>query len=370
MRFLVLGGAGDMGSGIVRELSKLNGVNEVSIGDINLKRAEELKNELGDKISIVRVDASNVEELKKVIEEVNPDVVVSAIGPFFEFAEKTTRAAVEAGYNYVDICDDYDGTMKALELSKIAEENGVTAVNGIGWTPGISNLLAKLGSEMLDEVDTIDIAWVGSAADSEGLAVVAHVFHAVSGEIPQYENGELIHVPAWREKVKRYFPEEFGEVNVIFTGHPEPITLPKYINAKNVYLRGALIPEWQNSLLKAFYKLRLIGKPSRNKRTARFIHKIEGIFRSGGIPKSVVRVDVIGKKDGEDVKLVYAAVETMRKLTSVPASIAARYLASNPIDKYGVFPPEAVFNAREFLDKLKAHGIRFYELVDDEWARI
>jgi len=370
MKIFVLGGAGDMGSGIVGDLNDSKDVDEVVVGDINVKKAEKLGEELGDKVSVVKVDASDVEALKRVIKDVDPDVVVSAIGPFFEFAEKTTRAAIEAGYNYVDICDDYDGTIKALNLSDIAEKNNATAVNGVGWTPGISNLLAKMGAEGLDEVSTIDIAWVGSAADSEGLAVVVHVFHAVSGEIPQYENGELVYVPAWREKVKRFFPEEFGEVSVIFTGHPEPITIPKYIKARNVYMRGALVPEWQNSLLKVFYKLRLIGKPSRNKRMARFIHRIEGIFRSGGIPKSVVRVDIIGKKNGEEVKRVYAAIETMKKLTSLPASLAAQILAKDPPEKFGVYPPEAIFEPKDFIDKLKSKDIRFYELVNGEWRTL
>ena len=369
MRFLVLGGAGDMGSGIVKDLVSSNEVDNVIIGDINVKGAEVLKNELGDKVDFVKVNVLDRNELLRVIKSVDPDVVLSAVGPFYEFAEITTNAAIEAGYNYIDICDDYDGTLKAFELNDIAEKNEVLAINGLGWTPGISNILAKFGADKLDSVETIDISWVGSAADSKGLAVVIHVFHAVSGKIPQYENNKLVHFSAWKEKVKKLFPEEFGEVNVIFTGHPEPITIPRYISVKNVYLRGALVPEWQNSLLKIFLKLKLIGGRSRNKKMGKFIHKIEGLFRSGGIPKSVVRVDVSGIKNDEKITLTYAAVDRMYRLTGIPASIGAQMLARKSFNMYGVFAPEAVFNAKSFLDRLKAKNIRFYEWKEGTWKQ-
>lgn len=78
-------------------------------------------------------------------------------------------------------------------------------------------------------------------------------------------------------------PPPIGKVKVFYTGHPEPITIPRYISVRDrVTLRGALVPEYQNFLAKAFVKLGLTKTHKRRVRLAKLIHRIESIFRAGG----------------------------------------------------------------------------------------
>ncbi|MFN3591658.1 MAG: hypothetical protein ACK4TG_05680, partial [Thermaurantiacus sp.] len=76
---------------------------------------------------------------------------------------ETVRAAIEAGVPYVSLCDDYDAAQAVLELDLLAKEKGVTVITGLGWTPGLSNVLARRAADQLDEVDEIHVAWAGSA---------------------------------------------------------------------------------------------------------------------------------------------------------------------------------------------------------------
>ena len=59
MRICVLGGAGHIGSGMVRALIKRAPDAEVVVADKNLEEAEELVAELGGKISVQSVDAND-----------------------------------------------------------------------------------------------------------------------------------------------------------------------------------------------------------------------------------------------------------------------------------------------------------------------
>jgi lysine 6-dehydrogenase len=179
MRIVVLGGCGDMGSYVVRDLIAFSDA-EVVIADYRLERAQQMAAELGDRARGVFVDAEDADMLVRVLE--GADAAVGCIGPFYHFAPKLARAAIRARVPYVDICDDWGPMDELRSMDPQAKEAGVTVINGLGWTPGITNLMAKKGAAQLDEVDEIRIYWGGGAADSEGLAVVMHVFYAITGD--------------------------------------------------------------------------------------------------------------------------------------------------------------------------------------------
>jgi len=312
-------------------------VDEVLIGDINPNRVkdkiEEL-NEVGEKIELLKVDPRDKYSLMEYFKR-DLDSVVSAIGPFYEFAKPIMKAAIEAEKPFLDICDDYDGAEQSLELDEEAKRKEVTCITGLGWTPGLSNILALKRYQELKGADEIKIYWLGSAADSKGLAVFMHVFHAMTGEIPQYLEGELKMVKAGGEKEEVSFPEPFGKHPTYFTGHPEPVTIPRYLKGlKTIILKGALVPNWQNTLVKLFVKLRLTKTSTRKRRLAKLIHSIEDFFRSSGVEASAVRVDVIHKGG----KVVFASVDRMFRLTALPAALGAKYLAKREIVKHGVPP--------------------------------
>jgi saccharopine dehydrogenase-like NADP-dependent oxidoreductase len=356
MRILVIG-AGDMGSGVVEDL--LNSGVDVVVGDIDREKLNRFSKNGLETLKINVLDSDAAEKVRSV----NPDVIVSAVGPFYRFGEATLKLAIDAGKDFVDICDDYDAAQKELSLDKSARDAGITAVVGCGWTPGISNMLAKYAYERIGGAESIEMDWVGSAADSEGLAVVMHVFHALTGKIPQYKDGKIVNIDAGGEGKKVDIPE-FGNIRTLVCGHPEPVTIPRYLNVKEVVLRGALVPEWQNGLVKFFVNLGFTSTNSRKERLSKFIHRIEGIFRTGGKRKSAVRVEVTSGRQKE----VYAAVERMFRLTGFPASICAQMIALNEFDK-GVFAPEGILPAKEFLNELVKRDIRFYAF-DKEWKRI
>jgi len=228
MKLLVLGGAGDMGSNIVRFASESRSIDEVHIGDINKKAGEALAKELGDKCKYVYVNARENENFIAALK--NYDLVASALGPFYEFGPLVARSCIEAGVSLFDICDDYDAAKEILNLNDEAKNKKITIITGIGWTPGLSNLLAKYAYETLENIERIKIYWVGSAADSKGLAVIMHLLYAITGKVPMYKDGKEVLVKAGNGKESVIYPNPINKAFAYYTGHPEPVTIPKIFN--------------------------------------------------------------------------------------------------------------------------------------------
>lgn len=341
-----------MGSGVVEELVKL-GV-RVDIGDINVAKAQSIAHALRDvgEVGVVRVDASSKGELAGVVK--GYDVVVNAVGPFYKYGFAIAETLIDAGRNGIDLCDDHDAAEQILSLSGQAVKRGATYITGLGWTPGLSNILAKRGVEELrGEADSIDIGWFGSAADSRGLAVVMHLFHSMTGEVPQFLDGHLIMIKAGSSGITFEFPV-VGKLKLYYVGHPEPLTIPRHLKVlKQVTIRGCLIPEWQTGLVKLFVRLGLTSSEEKIERLSKFINKIEDLFRTGGVALSGVKVIV---ERGEK-RMSYASVNRMRKLTSAPAALGAYLILKGQIEMRGIFPPEAIIETRPFLEKIETMGV-------------
>lgn len=371
MRIVVLGGAGDMGSAIVRDLVQSD-VSEVIIADFNQEKANSICSELKGKktkLSAQFVDANDHASLVQAIR--GADAVASAIGPFYEFGPKTAKAAIEAGVSYVDIDDDYDATKATLEMDDEAKKAGVVVIVGLGWTPGITNVCARYGASKLEQVDEIDIAWAGTAADSSGHAVLYHVWHALSGMVPMYLNGEWREVPAGSEGKMYDFPQPVGGVQCFYCGHPEPVTMPRFLKGiKAVTIRGTFYPEFLSEAVAAITQLGLtstepimVGAVSISPRDfiTAYTESIEDIFRIGVEPSSGTWVEVRGHKGGNPTHYTYRAADRMYKQTGIPASVGAQMIARGDIKTKGVLAPEACIEPEPFFAELAKRNIAIYE---------
>jgi len=349
MRIVVLGGCGDMGRFVVQDLAEYTDA-QIVIADRRLHAAEHLAAQYGDRAEAAFVDATNPDSLLKIMP--GADAVVGCIGPFYRFGLLMAQAAVEAGVNYLDICDDYGPVEGILALHDQARAKGITCITGLGWTPGITNLLARKASEEMDRANAVRVYWGGGAADAQGLAVVMHVLYAVSGEVPSYLNGEWVKVRAGSGKEIVDFGPLLGEVEVAHCGHPEPLTLPRYLDLQIATLQGGLTPRWNNWLADILVQLGASETPARIETVSTAVHRLEGIIGAGGLPYSGARVDVFGTAGGRGTVRSYRVVDKQGRLTGIPAAIGAARLASGAVKEKGVFAPEGCLEPDPFLQEL------------------
>ncbi len=78
------------------------------------------------------------------------DVVLNCVNYYFNVA--VMKSALLARVQYIDLGGLYHGTMKQYELHEPFRKAGVTALLGMGSTPGITNLMAGALAQQMDEV--------------------------------------------------------------------------------------------------------------------------------------------------------------------------------------------------------------------------
>ncbi len=377
MKFCVIGGAGHIGSKAVRILKERESDATIIIADKNLEKAEKIAEELGEKVKTQKVDATSLDSLTKVIEKV--DVAISTLGPFHKFGSKVLKAAIEAGTDFIDVDDDYDATIDCLELHEEAKDAGITAIIGLGATPGLTNIWAKYGAEKLDDVKEIHTSWAWTAIDPDmGPGITDHYFHAITGEVPTFKNGELVEVPALSESESIEFPSPLGEFEPANAGHPEPVTIPLYIEGVQTVTNKGIV--WPGSLNEAAELFAELGLTSQKEILVRgesvpvreimvqIIMALEDIAPEETIGKAMSEIEeyddyamrgvglktvVTGKLDGESEEYEYASsCEDARVATALPAVIGAQLLVEEDHEKSGVFAPEGILDPETFLRKI------------------
>jgi saccharopine dehydrogenase-like NADP-dependent oxidoreductase len=378
-KIISLGGAGHIGAGGVRELVKRYPEIQAVIADYNLEAAQALAQEVGGNVSAIAVDAKDFNSLVNTIK--GADAVINCVGPYYIFGESIVKAAIEAKVPMVDVCDDGDAIVKMLEHDQAARDAGVAIVVGLGATPGITNLMAVEGAAKLDRVDDIHTAWAWTAIDPKmtGRAIIDHYFHAISGNIKTFRNGEWVDIPAMSVTRNMEFSHPIGFFEVKEVGHPEPVTIPRYIKGvKNVTNNGGVWPQRFTEIAMFMKTMGLADLTemavNEHNVTARdvataivlalptaatdlvetMIQETVDQYGEFGVQGVALRVDVKGEKNSKPAQYSYrCCCPEADLLTALPAVLGAVMLVNGQIKKTGVCAPEGIVDSKAFFDLLK-----------------
>jgi saccharopine dehydrogenase (NAD+, L-lysine-forming) len=368
-KVVVLGGCGVVGSVAVRTLAGLDEFSEVVIGDIDLGRARKLARQIGKKkVTACKVDAMSKKSVKAAIK--GADIVLNCTGPFYLFVETILKAVIESKINYVDVCDDVDVTLDILKLDGAAKKAGITALIGMGSSPGVTNLLGKFAAEnLLEETDSVDIYHAHGGEPTEGAGVIEHRFHCMSIDCPQFIDGKLQMVKffeksgmALQEDVD--FPRIGEKVRVYPYPHPEQVTMPMHLSLSRVTNKGTVVPNEYYNLIKEICRLGLHTKEPltvKGKKVIPYDFSIAYIIKERekilketnfGVQRGCVKVVAAGKKNGRPHKFVFTMAsegEALGEGTGIPAAFGVILMNRGCITKKGVLPPEACVNPMELL---------------------
>ncbi|MCX5825560.1 MAG: saccharopine dehydrogenase NADP-binding domain-containing protein, partial [Deltaproteobacteria bacterium] len=186
-RILVMGGVGAMANETTRDLVATSDFDEITVADIDKKKAEAFIAKLKDKrLKFVDLDANNVQEMANLMR----GYTIVANGLPRIFLEKTIHAAIMAK---VDIVDLVSPSAETLALDEKAKKVGITAAGGVGVTPGVTNILARLGADRLEKVHQIDVDFAAfrSIAHSPALLyVILWEFDPNTATRYAFENGK------------------------------------------------------------------------------------------------------------------------------------------------------------------------------------
>jgi len=359
-KITVLGGCGGIGSVAVKTLDSSDFFDEIVIGEKRYDAACEAAESLSEKVSAIEVDADDPASLKAAIE--GSKVVLNTVGPFYTYGPPILMAAIEAGVDYVDVCDDLDATERMLELDGEAKAAGISALIGMGNSPGMANVIARWCADtMLDQVEEVNIYHAHGGEPSEGGGVIKHRIHAMTSDIPLFVDGEFITVRMLEESGRKFVTEtEFkgiGTYPVYPYPHPETITMPKNIEGiKRVTNMGFVLPLDYFQLTMDTVALGICTEEplvvqGREVIPIEFavqyiISRRPGFIEAAGLtePTGCLKVEVKGVKDGDPHAYVFSMFSKgagAGEGTGIPAAVGAVMMNRGQITERGVFPPEA-----------------------------
>lgn len=378
-----------MGRMAVAALLSASQVSRVTIADKNYEVAQRYIEIAGsEKLKAVTIDITDFDKLCELISAY--DLVLNTVGPFYKFGVPILRAVIKASKNYVDICDDWKPTLEMLQLDAEAKAAGITAIIGIGASPGITNLLAVKACSELDEVEDLVTGWGISSMKTgtklpffinkkrllkgfEALpkrpsAALLHLIHESQGKIPTFRNGKLTEIEALTDAAPIKIPGRGRPMYACHIGHPEPITLSRTLKAKSISSIMYLTSYFTDELRKYMRKLEakqlseaevtFIIERELQKITTKILLFFWALSRFFKIPPELCAI-AKGFKDGfhrqVSIGVLYRPYgeidEGMDGVTAIPLVIAAQMLIDGKITKKGVLPPEEAIDPDDFLER-------------------
>ena len=237
MHIIVLGGAGAMGRVTVRALSEYDDVEQVTIADYNAERAHELAAAINSsRASVVQqIDVNDSERLRTLIH--GADVVLSAID--YVYNVSVLKACIQERVHYADLGGLFHMTCTLMEMSAEAEAAGITAIMGMGGTPGITNLLARLAVDKLERVESVRVQLgCSDSTPSTAPLVAPYSIRTILDEFtkePQvFQDGTWYPQQPLSGQEELEFPAPVGRANAIYSLHSECATFPVSFRDKGI----------------------------------------------------------------------------------------------------------------------------------------
>jgi hypothetical protein len=255
-----------------------------------------------------------------------------------------------------------------LERAEAARAAGVTAVIGLGSSPGTTNILIRAAVDYLGPVQDVEIAWTVDVDDITD-AAVRHFWHCFNLVEP---DGRSHQVPAWDDLDTKTvdFPGTVGAQTVARLAHPEPLTAPLFLPVERAANYGSITPL---DAMRTAWALAYAVDPQRAEAPASTVDAAVAVFSSyrdtrppGPRIGSGLQIDV--HTNGNGLRFASGAVTPMEEATGVPAAAGLVLLLDGEVTETGVLAPESLSPAAFFAAlrrvSLGGGGLELHELVD------
>ena len=382
MHIVVLGGAGAMGCVTVRTLTEYADIEQITIADYHEGRAQELAASLqSSKITVRQIDVNDFERVSLLIR--GSDVVLSAVDYVYNLP--VLRACIQEKVHYADLGGLFHMTRTLMALHEEAEEAGITAILGMGGTPGITNLLARAAVDKLDRVDSIKVQLgCGDETPATAPLVAPYSIRTILDEFTKppmvFQEGEWYPQQPLTGQEELIFPLPVGRATAIYSLHSECASFPASFREKGIRYVSFKIafPSDFLSKLKFLVDIGFGSDEPINVRGIKVSPRdvlatlLEAAPAEDVEPQDcdVLRVVVAGEVDGEPVEMTNQVVVLPYRRwgigagaldTGTPLAIAGHMLATNEITRRGAFGPEMCVPVEPFFHELARYDMHVTE---------
>ncbi len=386
-------GAGGVGTVVVNKVAQNTDVfTEIMLASRTKSKcdiiAADVKKLFGVEVKTAQVDADNVPELVKLLNDYKPELLINVALPYQDLT--IMDACLEAGVNYLDTANYEPKDEAHFEYSwqwaykERFEKAGLTAILGCGFDPGVTSIYtAYAAKHHFDEIHYLDI--VDCNAGDHGKAFATNFnpeinIREVSQRGKYWENGEWIETEPHQIHMPLNYPE-IGPKESYVIYHEELESLVKnYPTIKRARF-------WMTFGLEYLTHLRVIqnigmariDEVEYNGQKIVPIQFLKAVLPNPGdlgenyTGQTSIGCRIKGLKDGKEVTYyVYnncsheaaykeTGAQGVSYTTGVPAMIGAMMFFKDEWRKAGVYNVEE-FNPDPFMEQLNIHGLPWHEL--------
>jgi lysine 6-dehydrogenase len=383
MKIAVIG-AGLMGPAFALDCLGDDDVEEVLLVDIDPKRLEQVSEELGrpSKLKTVIQDVTDRKGLADTLRGYD----VAGVALLRPLNVHAIWGAIDAGVSVVELSEPDDEEIE--EINREAIKARVAIIPGCGVEPGLTDVLAADGMDMLDRVEAVDI-WCGGIPEEPKPPLDYKIVFGGPylplwpGKVKVIADGEVRYVDRYTLGDPVSFEGIDRPLECFYDGFPETLHLvEKFDGVKRcteVTVRYEGYCEKVNFLdgcgLLSHEPVEFKGgEIVPFEAFSRIIHpKVR--LEPGERDITVLRVRVQGEENGEETVYNYEMVDryddekgitSMAKTTSYTAAIVARMLGRGEITEKGYVPPVKVLRGgklAELLAQLEERGVTITKTV-------
>jgi saccharopine dehydrogenase (NAD+, L-lysine forming) len=371
MRIFVLG-VGGTGSLLAHLLVRQG--HTVWCGDRDVERARRF---LGKKspLEVIRVNARNLWSIVRAGRGCH--LVVNSSPAVYN--EVILRAALRLKAHYLDLNSRLTrNPFKPEQLgyhSRFLQKNRAAVID-TGVAPGLTDLLAKRGAELLDTTESVRIRLFEETESRDPVSTWSPdvAFDAATSRPRVFRGWRFGYGKKFGEKEKFRFPAPIGEVSVYLAAQDEVCTIPRSVKVREV---DAKIGGSDIEQLRRWHRRGRLNR-SRGIVDKRFPktptpRQVAALIRKGALVNARFAASVIvrGKKEDHPVEIRWdAGFPTLYQIrrngmTATPISfatahIAALFIKHFPRDAAGVILPGQlpVETRRAILSELRSRDVR------------
>jgi len=233
MKIIILGGAGLMGTGIIRDLVSekcIVDLSEICVADISEEKVNNFIKEVGDnRLTGCGLDIDGQTDLVEIIK--GYDLCINSVPTFAGKQMQIFEACLEAKISYIDLGGMGIYTLEQKSYHEKFKAAGISAVIGVGADPGMSNVLCRAVADELDQIDSLKLYWAAEYVGPENPLLVppysvSTVLAEYAQESTQFLDGKHVSCPPQTGKEVIDLPEPWGRAEFMYSPHSEQLTVP------------------------------------------------------------------------------------------------------------------------------------------------
>ena len=382
MRMLVLG-AGLQGSACAYDLLQNPAITEVRLADRTVKHLPPFLQPYvdGERLKLITLDVKDTAAVRAAMAGVRS--VMCAIPYYFNLA--MTEAAIAAGAHFCDLGGNTEIVQLQRQLNAKAVSQGVTVIPDCGLAPGMVNILAQLGIDRCDRVDTVRI-FVGGLPQSPEGPLKYQIVYSIEGVLDYYttlswvvRDGKRTQVKALSEIELVHFDAPVGELEAFHTAGGLSTMAFRYEGKIPTMEYKTLRYPGHARIMEAIRDLGLLENEPVNVKGTTVVPRDVAIaqmkprLEKKNSPDLVaLRVIVSGQKGGKPVTHTFELVDrldathgisAMMRTTGFSLSITGQLQAEGAVTPAGVHTPDECMPGERYVTALARRGVLIRQTV-------